>query len=117
MALRCPMAEANGPTSGIGLYLMLAMPRLKAGIAAVVTLVMLLAIIVSHYLLMTSITIWIPLVGPAVLLVLGHLLITTKRFLVSQRGKVKSDQGSLGNNRMLGIANQGQLDSALWMKR
>jgi serine/threonine-protein kinase len=102
---------------GIGLYLMLAMPRLKAGIAAVVTLVLLLAIVVSHYLLMTSNTIWIPLVGPAVLLVLGHLLITTRRFLVDQRGKVKSDQGSSETNRMLGIANQGQLNTALWMKR
>jgi serine/threonine-protein kinase len=96
---------------------MLAIPRLKAGIAAVLSLVMLLVIIVSHYRLMTSNTIWIPLMGPAVLLVLGHLLITTRRFLVSQGGKVKSDQGSLESNRLPGIANQGQLDSALWMKR
>jgi len=103
--------------SGIALYLMLTMPRLKAGIAAVVSLVLLLAIIASHYWLMTSSTIWIPLMGPAVLLVLGHLLIITRRFLVSQGGKVKSDQGSLESNRLPGIANQGQLDSALWMKR
>ena len=96
---------------------MLAIPRLKAGIAAVVSLVLLLAIIASHYLLMTSNTIWIPLMGPAILLVLGHLLITTRRFLVRQPGKVKSDQGSLEGNRLRGIANQGQLDSALWMKR
>jgi serine/threonine-protein kinase len=103
--------------SGIGLYLMLAIPRLKAGIAAVLSLVMLLVIIVSHYRLMTSNTIWIPLMGPAVLLVLGHLLIKTRRFLVSQGGKVKSDQGSLESKRLPGIANQDQLDSTLWMKQ
>lgn len=103
--------------SGIALYLMLTMPRLKAAIAAVVSLVLLLAIISSHYLLMTSNTLWIPLMGPAVLLVLGHLLITIRRFLISQRGKIKSDQGSLESDCMPGIANPDQLDSALWMKR
>ena len=98
----------------ISLYLMLAMPRMKAGVAAVVTLVVLLAILTSHYLLMTSNTTWIPLMSPAVLLVLGHLLITTKRFLVTERGKAKSDEESSESNRMLGIAfqSQGQLDMA-----
>jgi serine/threonine-protein kinase len=52
--------------------------------------------------------------SPAVLLVLGHLLITTKRFLVTERGKAKSDEESSESNRMLGIAfqSQGQLDMA-----
>jgi CHASE2 domain-containing sensor protein len=98
----------------IGLYLMLAMPRMKAGVAAVVTPFLLMAIIASHYLLMTSHAIWIPLMSPALLLVLGHLLITTKRFLVSEHGKIKSDEESSESNRMLGIAfqGQGQLDMA-----
>lgn len=98
----------------IGLYLMLAMPRLKAGVAAIVTLFLLMAIVVTHYVLMTSNAMWIPLMSPAVLLVLGHLLITTKRFLVTERGKAKSDEESSESNRMLGIAfqSQGQLDMA-----
>jgi serine/threonine-protein kinase len=49
-----------------------------------------------------------------VLLVLGHLTLTTKRFLVTERGKVRSDLESAESNRMLGLAfqGQGQLDMA-----
>ncbi len=98
----------------MALYLMLLMPRLKAGVAASLTLVILLALIITHYLLMTQYTLWVPLMTPAVLLVIGHLLITTKRFLATERGKMKSDEESSESNRMLGIAfqSQGQLDMA-----
>ena len=49
-----------------------------------------------------------------VLLVLGHLALTTKRFLVTERGKARSDFESSESNRMLGLAfqGQGQLDMA-----
>ncbi len=98
----------------IGLYLMFAMPRMKAAVAAVITLMLLMSLIVSHYYLMTSHTIWIQLMSPATLLVIGHLLITTRRFLVTERGKARSDEESSESNRMLGIAfqSQGQLDMA-----
>lgn len=98
----------------IAIYLMFVMPRLKAGVAAALTLILLLSLLTSHYLLMTTSTMWIQLMGPAALLVIGHLLITTKRFLVTERGKMKSDEESSESNRMLGIAfqSQGQLDMA-----
>ncbi len=98
----------------IGLYLMIIMPRLKAGVAAALTLMLLVGLIATHYVLMTSSTLWVQLMGPAALLVIGHLLITTKRFLVTERGKMKSDEESSESNRMLGIAfqSQGQLDMA-----
>lgn len=98
----------------VGLYLMLAMPRMKAGVAAVITLVLLMSFIATHYTMMTASNLWIQLMTPAALLVLGHLLITTKRFLVTERGKARSDEESSDSNRMLGIAfqSQGQLDMA-----
>jgi serine/threonine-protein kinase len=51
---------------------------------------------------------------PGALLAIGYLLITTKRFLVTERGKARSDEESTESNRMLGIAfqSQGQLDMA-----
>jgi CHASE2 domain-containing sensor protein len=103
-----------GALSIVALYLMLAMPRMKAGVATVVTFTILMTLIATHYLLMTTSTLWIQLMTPAALLVLGHLLITTKRFLVTERGKAKSDEESSESNRMLGIAfqSQGQLDMA-----
>jgi serine/threonine-protein kinase len=74
------------------LYLMLIMPRLKAGVAFVSTLLLLLTLVASHYLLMTNYTMWIQLMTPAALLAIGYLLITTKRFLASERAKARSDE-------------------------
>jgi len=90
------------------------MPRLKAGVAFVVTLMLVLGLVVSHYILMTSNAMWIQLMTPGALLAIGYLLITTKRFLVTERGKARSDEESAESNRMLGIAfqTQGQLDMA-----
>ena len=98
----------------IGLYLMFAIPHMKAGIAAAITLILLMTLVVTHYQLMTTHAIWIQLMSPAVLLVVGHLLMTTRRFLITERGKAKSDEESSESNRMLGIAfqSQGQLDMA-----
>ncbi|NCF35101.1 MAG: CHASE2 domain-containing protein [Gammaproteobacteria bacterium] len=98
----------------VALYLMLLMPRLKAGVAFVVSLALVLALVVTHYLLMTTNTMWIQVMTPGALLVIGYLLITTKRFLVTERGKARSDEESAESNRMLGIAfqTQGQLDMA-----
>jgi len=98
----------------VALYLMLLMPRVKAGIAAIITLSIFTALLSTHFVLMTSQTLWIQLMGPAALLIIGHLLITTKRFLVSERGKLRSDAESSESNRMLGLAfqGQGQLDMA-----
>jgi serine/threonine-protein kinase len=47
-------------------------------------------------------------------LLLGHLALTTKRFLVTEAGKVKADEESAETNRMMGLAlqGQGQLDMA-----
>ena len=98
----------------VGLYLMLLMPRLKAGVAAALTLLLLLGLVMTHYLLMTTQTQWVLLMTPAALLVVGHLLITTRRFFITERGKQRSDVESSESNRMLGIAfqSQGQLDMA-----
>ncbi|MDH3219299.1 MAG: serine/threonine-protein kinase [Gammaproteobacteria bacterium] len=98
----------------VALYLMLLMPRLKAGVSFVISLVLVLSLVAAHYILMTSSTMWIQMMTPGALLVIGYLLITTKRFLVTERGKARSDVESTESNRMLGIAfqTQGQLDMA-----
>ena len=99
----------------IALYLIVALPRLKAGMAAVVTAFLLAALIGAHFALMTTKGIWLQMMLPAVLLVLGHVALTTKRFLVTERGKERSEADSATSNRMLGLAyqGQGQLDLAL----
>lgn len=98
----------------VALYLILLLPRMKAGVAALITAVLLLLLVGTHFALMTTQLMWLQLMLPTTLLLVGHLLLTTKRFLVTERGKEKSDADSAESNRMLGLAfqGQGQLDMA-----
>ncbi len=95
-------------------YLLLVLPKLRAGPAAMLTLGFFVALLAIHFGLMMSPGIWVKLMLPAALLVIGHLLLTTKRFLVTERGKEQSDLAGAESNRMLGLAfqQQGQLDMA-----
>ncbi len=98
----------------VALYIILLLPRLKAGMGFAVSAALLVALIATHFALMAGKLMWIQLMASAVLLVIGHILLTTKRFLVTERGKAKSDMDSAESNRMLGLAfqGQGQLDMA-----
>ena len=98
----------------VALYIILLLPRLKAGMGFAVSAALLVALIATHFVLMAGKLMWIQLMASAVLLVIGHVLLTTKRFLVTERGKAKSDLESAESNRMLGLAfqGQGQLDMA-----
>ena len=89
-------------------YLIAGLPRLSAGKAAVVTLVFFVALLVAEFGLLSSAAKWLQLVFPASLLVIGHLALTTKRFLMTEAGKLKSDEESAETNRMMGLAHQGQ---------
>lgn len=98
----------------IALYLMLLLPRLNGRGGAVLTLGLFAILVVTHYVLMTQQSMWVPLMIPAALLVVGYTLLSTKQFLVAEAGKRMSDMESSESNRMLGLAfqSQGQLDMA-----
>lgn len=98
----------------VALYLTLALPRLTAGMAASATLILFVVLLGVEFGLLSGAAMWLQLVFPATLLVLGHLALTTKRFLVTEAGKLKSDEESAETNRMMGLAlqGQGQLDMA-----
>ncbi len=74
-------------------------------------------LLVLHFALMRSAGIWLQLMLPATLLLIGHAALVSKRFIVTERAKLKSDETSAESNRMLGLAyqGQGQLDLA-WDK-
>jgi len=98
----------------VALYLTALLPRLKAGIGAGITAAMFVVLLVAHYLLMTTQAIWLQLMMPSALLLTGHLLLTTKRFLLTEEDQIKSASDLAESNRMLGLAfqGQGQLDMA-----
>ena len=98
----------------VAIYLIALLPRLSAALGAGATGLLLVVLIGTHFGLMVGSGMWIQLMGAASLLVVGHLLLTTKRYLMTERGKQKSDTESAESNRMLGLAfqGQGQLDMA-----
>lgn len=98
----------------IALYLVVLLPRLGAGLGAVITGVLFTALLATHFILMIYDALWLPLMLSASMLLAGHLLLTTKHFFHTEKGKIKSDAESAESNRMLGLAfqGQGQLDIA-----
>jgi len=98
----------------VAAYLIAGLPRLSAGKAALVTLSLFVALLVAEFSLLSVSAIWLQFVFAASLLLIGHLALTTKRFLMTEAGKLKSDEESAETNRMMGLAlqGQGQLDAA-----
>jgi serine/threonine-protein kinase len=101
----------------VAAYLIVLLPRLKAGPALAVSGAVFVAFLGVHVGLMTSAGMWMQLMLPATLLLVGHAALVSKRFIATERGKQKSDESSAESNRMLGLAyqGQGQLDLA-WDK-
>ena len=95
-------------------YLALALPKLPAVTAALLTAGLAVALLVAEFVLMTGSAMWLRLTTPALLLVFGHLFMTVKKFRITEKLKQSSDAESSESNKMLGLAfqGQGQLDMA-----
>jgi len=98
----------------VALYIMLVLPKLSAVVGFIITGILLLALFITHYIMMTTQGMWLQLMMPSLLLIGGHVLLTTKRFFLSEKGKARLDIESAESNRMLGLSlqGQGQLDMA-----
>ena len=98
----------------VAIYLMLLLPRIGAVASFVITIFLFAIFFITHYYLMTTQGMWVQLMSPCLLLVAGHILLTTKHFLLTERGKARLDIESAESNRMLGLSmqGQGQLDMA-----
>src|SRR5467141_872193 len=101
----------------VAAYLIALLPRLSAGAALAISGGVFAGLLVLHFALMRSAGIWMQLMLPATLLLIGHAALVSKRFIVTERAKLKSDETSAESSRMLGLAyqGQGQLDLA-WDK-
>jgi eukaryotic-like serine/threonine-protein kinase len=98
----------------VAAYLIMLLPRFSARAGAMVSAGIAALLLAAHFVLMTGQGVWLQLMLPLVLLVVGHVLLVTKRFVMTEAGKLKSDAESAESNRMLGLAfqGQGQLDMA-----
>ena len=98
-----------------GLFLSFILPRLRAGMGAATTLLLFLAYGIGGSYIFFSGNIWLEISPPLILLVIGYILIISKRFFVTERRKEKVEADSVETNKMLGLSfqQQGMLDLAL----
>ncbi|MES0372130.1 MAG: CHASE2 domain-containing protein, partial [Mariprofundaceae bacterium] len=97
----------------ITLYLAIAIPRMRAWPATLITLIMIFALISTSQYLMVAQQSWLQTGLPALLLLLGHIIFTTRRIYSAQHLKHLAD--SAHTNRELGMSYQdrGMLDKAM----
>ncbi|MDQ7011343.1 MAG: serine/threonine-protein kinase [Mariprofundaceae bacterium] len=98
----------------VGLYLAAALPRLGAGVSAAMSLILLLGLLGTNFIMLTGSMLWLQTVTAATLLLVGHLLLTTKRHFASEEERQKVSADSAETNKMLGLSfqSQGMLDMA-----
>lgn len=104
----------NGLFLLLVIYLGWVMPKLKAGLAAGITVVIVVVLLVSQTAIMASQAIWFKFTIAAVFIALGHAFLLLKRFNITEKLKLSSEAEGSESNKMLGLAfqGQGQLDMA-----
>jgi len=99
---------------GIGVYLTIALPRLGTGFGAAISLLLLLILLATNFTLLVTSALWLQTITSALLLLFGHLLLTTRQYFAGEdeRGKISAE--SAETNKMLGLSfqSQGMLDMA-----
>lgn len=98
-----------------GLFLMLLLPRLHAGMGALTTLGLFVGYSVIGIALFFTRDVWLRITPPALLLITGYILVVSKRFFITEKSKEKVEADSIETNKMLGLSfqQQGMLDLAL----
>jgi len=98
----------------VGLYLILLLPRLSAVAGAAFSLLLLMGLLGTNFALLVTSALWVQTITASLLLVVGHLLLTTKQYFASEDERTKISADSAETNKMLGLSfqSQGMLDMA-----
>ncbi len=91
-----------------GLFLALAMPRLKAGMSAGIAAGLLLIWNGVAVWLFSAQGIWLGMVGPTLLLGIGYTALVSMRYMVTEQRNELVESDSIETNKMLGLSFQGQ---------
>jgi len=96
-----------GVLAAIGLFLMLLLPRLKAFWGLVASLLLSIAIAVAGTYFFVAGQ-WLKIGYPLALLLSGYLVIVSRQFLLTEKGKELVEASAIETNKMLGLSFQGQ---------
>jgi len=92
----------------IGLFITFLLPRLKAGLGAILAALMLAGLSGAGIYLFTDKGLWVKTAYPSFLLVAGYIFIVTKRFFSTEKKKELIEVSAIETNKMLGLSFQGQ---------
>ena len=96
----------------LGLYMMLVFGRIRGSATFFFSMFLVLMIFNAHFLMMSTQSMWIPMMPAVVMLLLGQLLFSARQ-LVNGRIRVVKDELSSANNQLgLALQAQGFLDQA-----
>ena len=100
--------------AALWLYIVFALPRLSAVAGALISLALCAALLFAEAIVLSGYGHWLALATPVLFLGGGYLVMTVRRFGLTERLKLQTEAASAESNRMLGLAfqNQGQLDMA-----
>jgi serine/threonine-protein kinase len=91
-----------------GLFLALVLPRIHAGITAVISAALFLGWSAVGWFLLVQYGYWFKVMYPAFLLVVGYIVTVSSRYLFTERAKERVEADSVETNKMLGLSFQGQ---------
>lgn len=92
----------------VGMFVTLLLPSLKARTGALLSMALVLLIIVPGFYVFIKYGYWLKLFPTLFLLIAGYIIITSKHFLITERGKELVEAESIETNKMLGLSFQGQ---------
>lgn len=97
----------------IGLYLMFLLPRFRMSTGMAVSGFLVIAILNIHFISMVAQSTWLPMMTPLLALVVGHLVLASKKFVDSHLSVIKLELSQA--NQLLGQSfhSQGQFDQAM----
>jgi serine/threonine-protein kinase len=90
-------------TLAVGLYLMLLLPRLGPVVSIAASAVLALALLVGEYVPLLSQALWLPLMLPFLLLVLGHLALGGLHFVRERSGVSRGAMSELNREYALAL--------------
>jgi serine/threonine-protein kinase len=91
-----------------GLFLAFVIPRLRAGLSAFISLVLLLAWLGTAFYFLLMEGYWLKMFYPLLLLALGYTVFVSKKYFFTEQSKERIEADSVETNKMLGLSFQGQ---------
>jgi len=96
----------------VGAYLMFLLPRLRFATGAAFSVVLVLGILNTHFILMIGQSTWVPMMVPLAALIVGHVALSFKHLLAVSVGRIQTELSNANLLLAQSFQGQGQLDQA-----